>query len=136
MHSLAPTLTAVRLTLHVLAAAVWVGGQITLVGLLPEVRALGGDAAVRVARAFAKVSWPAYGVLLLTGLWNLSAEHVSNSTHSWKIVLAIKVAVVVLAGVAALLHARATSRTPLAIWGSVAGVSSVAALVLGVLLSG
>ncbi len=34
------TLDTVRLSLHVLAATVWVGGQLTLVGLLPGLRAL------------------------------------------------------------------------------------------------
>jgi putative copper export protein len=135
VNSLAPALTAVRLSLHVLAAAVFVGGQITLVGLLPDVRKLGGDAAVRVARAFAKVMWPAYGVLLLTGIWNVSAVHASHSTSAWKAVLMVKIAVAVLAGVAAWLHSRSKARSSLAIWGSIAGTASVAALVLGVLLS-
>ena len=136
MHSLAPSLTALRLSLHVLAAAVFVGGQITMVGLLPEVRKLGGDGGVRIARAFAKVSWPAFGVLIVTGIWNVSADHASHTTGAWKTVLGVKIAVVALAGVAAWLHSRSTSRTSLAIWGSAAGIASIAALVLGVLLSG
>jgi putative copper export protein len=134
--SLTPGLTAVRLTLHVLAAAVFVGGQITMVGLLPDLRRLGGDGAVRIARAFAKVTWPAYGVLLLTGIWNVAAVHPSHATSAWKAVLMIKIVVAVLAGVAAGLHQRATSKKALAIWGSVAGTASIAALVLGVLLAG
>lgn len=136
MHSLAPTLTTVRLSLHVLAAAVFVGGQLTMVGLLPDLRRIGGDATVRVARAFAKVSWPAFFVLVLTGIWNVSAVRASHSTSSWKAVLMIKIAVVVLAGVAAWLHQRSTSKKSLAIWGSVTGIASIAALVLGVLLAG
>ena len=32
--TLAPALDTVRLTLHVLAAAVWVGGQIVMTGLV------------------------------------------------------------------------------------------------------
>jgi len=136
VNHLAPALTAVRLSLHVLAAAVFVGGQVTMVGLLPDVRRLGGDAGVRIARAFAKVSWPAFGVLLLTGIWNVSAVHASHSTSAWKAVLMVKIGVVVLAGVAAWLHSRSTSKKSLAIWGSIAGIASLAAVVLGVLLSG
>lgn len=135
MNSLAPALTTFRLSLHVLAAAVWVGGQITMVGLLPDVRALGGDAAVRVARAFARISWPAFLVLILTGFWNVSAVHAS-STHAWNVVLGVKIAIVVLAGIAAWLHARAKTRPALAVWGSVAGTASIVAVVLGVLLAG
>ena len=33
------TVDTIRVTLHVLAATVWVGGQITLAGLLPTWRA-------------------------------------------------------------------------------------------------
>lgn len=136
MNTLAPALTALRLSLHVLAAAVWVGGQLTLAGLLPELRAAGGDTAARVARAFARLSWPAFIVLVLTGIWNLSAVHASHATSAWKTVLSVKLAVVVLAGVAAWLHQRATTKQGLAAWGSIAGVASVAALVFGVLLAG
>lgn len=136
MTTLAPALTTIRLSLHVLAAAVWVGGQITMVGLLPDVRALGGDASVRVARAFARVSWPAFWVLVLTGFWNVSADHASNATHAWKVVLAVKLVFVVLAGLGAWLHSRASSKGSLAAWGSIAGTASIVALVLGVLLAG
>ena len=41
-----------------------------------------------------------------------------------------------LAGLAALLHTRARSKVGLAAWGAIAGLSSVAALFMGVLLSG
>jgi putative copper export protein len=136
VNTLAPALTALRLSLHVLAATVWVGGQIVLAGLLPEIRATGGDAPARIARAFARLSWPAFLVLVLTGIWNVSAVHASNATTAWRAVLFVKVAVVVLAGVAAWLHQRATSRGALAAWGSIAGTASIAAVVLGVLLAG
>jgi uncharacterized membrane protein len=33
----------VRLFLHVLAATVWVGGQLTLAALVPALRGLGGN---------------------------------------------------------------------------------------------
>jgi putative copper export protein len=134
--ALAPALSALRLSLHVLAATVWVGGQITLAGLLPELRALGGDATVRVARAFAKLSWPAFAVLILTGIWNVTAVHASNATSAWRAVLFVKIGVVVLAGIGAWLHQRSTSRAGLAAWGSIAGTASIVAVVLGVLLAG
>lgn len=38
------TTETIRLFVHVLAATVWVGGQLTLLALLPAVRTLGGDA--------------------------------------------------------------------------------------------
>ena len=135
LAQLAPAVDAVRLSLHVLAAAVWVGGQITVAGLVPTARQLGEDAPRRVARAFARVSWPAYAVLLATGVWNVSATH-KGQPHAWQVVLGIKIAVALLAGLAAWLHGRASSRRGLAVWGAVAGLSSVTAVVLGVFLAG
>lgn len=134
--SLAPALTALRLSLHVLAAAVWVGGQVVLVGLVGPARRLSAEGPKTLARAFARLSWPAYAVLLATGIWNIAAVHPSGQSSAWRVVLGVKIAVVVVAGVAAGLHTRATGRRGLAIWGSVAGVTSIGALVLGVLLAG
>ena len=50
--SLPLTLDTVRLSLHVLGATVWVGGQFVLAGLLPTPAAVGDDAPTTVARAF------------------------------------------------------------------------------------
>jgi putative copper export protein len=133
--TLAPALDGIRLSLHVLAASVWVGGQITLAGLLPAARGLGEGAPRALARAFGRLQWPAYGVLVATGLWNVSAVHAGQS-HTWQAVLGVKVTVVAVAGAAAYLHTRATSRRGLAVWGAVTSLSSLGALVLGVFLAG
>jgi putative copper export protein len=132
---LAPALDTVRLTLHVLAATVWVGGQFVMMGLVGPARQLGGDAPKVLARAFARLAWPAYAVLVVTGIWNVSVFTWSAQSFAWKAVLLAKVAVVALAGLGALLHQRATTKGQLALWGSVAGTASVAALVMGVLLA-
>jgi putative copper export protein len=133
---LAPTLTTVRLGLHVLAAAVWVGGQLVLVGLLPTARRLQPDGPRALAQAFAMMAWPAYGVLVATGIWNISTFDLSRQGTAWKAVLGVKLAVVLVAGVATFAHTRASGRVALAVWGSIAGVSSIAALFMGILLAG
>jgi putative copper export protein len=133
---LAPALDTVRLTLHVLAATVWVGGQIVMTGLIGPARQIGGDAPKVLARAFARMAWPAFVILVATGIWNVTAVHYSSQDTAWKAVLMAKIAVVIVAGVATFLHQRSTSRGQLALWGSVAGVTSIAALVMGVLLAG
>ncbi|HEX2318131.1 MAG TPA: hypothetical protein VHJ18_04015, partial [Streptosporangiaceae bacterium] len=61
----------VRLFLHVLAATVWVGGQLTLAALVPALRRMGPEVPRAAARRFNLVAWPAYGVLVLTGIWNV-----------------------------------------------------------------
>jgi putative copper export protein len=134
--SLSPALNAVRLTLHVLAATIWVGGQFTAAGLLPTVRGLSPDAPKQVARALARLLWPAYAVLIITGLWNISSFDLTGAPSAWTAVLSVKIAVVVVAGVAVFLHQRATTKAALAVWGSIGATASVAALVLGVMLAG
>jgi putative copper export protein len=133
--ALATSVTALRLTLHVLAATVWVGGQIVVAGLLPTIRSLGPDAGKKVARALARLQWPAYAVLLLTGIWNVTASR-AGQPNAWQVVLGVKIGVVLLAGLAAYLHQRSKSRAGLATWGAIAGAASLAALALGVLLAG
>ena len=91
---LAPALDTIRLTLHVLAASVWVGGQIVMVGLVGPARQLGADAPKTLARAFARLAWPAFGVLVLTGIWNVTAVHYSSQDSAWKAVLMAKIVVV------------------------------------------
>jgi len=134
-QQLAPALDGVRLSLHVLAAAVWVGGQITLAGLLPSARGLGPDAPRTLAWAFARLQWPAYAVLLATGIWNVSAAG-SPQPHAWQAVLGVKITVVLVAGLAAWLHTRATSKAAIGALGAMSGLASVTALILGIFLAG
>ncbi len=133
--SLASALDGFRLTLHVLAATVWVGGQITIAGLVPTARSLGEGAPKALARAFGRLQWPAYAVLVVTGLWNVSAVH-AGQPHAWVIVLVVKIVVVAIAGLAAWLHSHASTVRGLAVWGAMTAVSSITALVMGVFLAG
>ena len=132
---LAPAVDGVRLSLHVLAATVWVGGQLTVAGLLPTLRRMGEDATRRVANAFARLTWPAFALLIATGIWNVTSTG-GGQPGSWQVVLDLKIVVVILAGVAAWLHGRVKSRRWIGAWGAVAGIASLGALVMGVFLAG
>jgi putative copper export protein len=125
----------VRVFVHVLAATVWVGGQLVLGGLVPALRRVDPGAPKAAARAFARIAWPAYGVLLLTGVWNVAAV-ADGAGDGYRAVLTAKVLVVLVSGVAAALHARATSRRGLAVLGALSALTALLALLLGVLLSG
>lgn len=129
------TLDTVRLFIHVLAATIWVGGQLTLAGLLPGLRALGPEAPRTIARRFNRIAWPAYGVLLVTGVWNLFESGFGDRGASWQATLFVKLVVVALSGASAATHAMSASRAVLAIGGAVAGLSGLAALFLGVQLA-
>ena len=132
---LAVSWDTIRLFLHILAATVWVGGQITLAALVPALRRLGAEIPRAAARRFNQVAWPAFGGLILTGIWNVAAVR-SKVTGSYETTLIIKIAVVAVSGLAAALHARARSPAGLAVFGALTGVSALAAVFLGVLLAG
>ena len=127
------TWATVRVFLHVTAATVWVGGQLTLAGLVPGLRALGPDAPRTVARRFNRIAWPAYGILVVTGIWNILAIDPDFSSSYGRTVM-IKIVVVAISGVAAFLHSIARTKMGLAAFGALTAVSALAALFLGVLL--
>ena len=132
---LSPNAATIRLTLHVLAACVWVGGQFTLAGLLPVLRKHDG-LAKQAARAFNRIAWPAFGVLVVTGMWNLAAVDVSSSTNAYQVTLFVKIAVAIVAGAAAAAHVSARSKLALALGGAIGALASLAAVFLGILLAG
>ena len=128
------TVDTIRVTLHVLAATVWVGGQITIAGLLPTVRSLGDDAPRQVARAFNRVAWPAYGVLVVTGVWNLLEVQVGDRDTEYHVTLGVKLLVVAASGIAAGVHASTRSKALLAATGAIGALAALAAVLLGVQL--
>jgi putative copper export protein len=125
----------VRLFLHVLAATVWVGGQLTLAGLVPGLRALSPDAPRTVARRFNRIAWPAYAVLVATGVWNI-VDVDAPWDGEYGTTLVVKIVVVALSGVSAWAHAVSRSRRGLAVWGAMSGVTAIGALFLGIVLRG
>jgi putative copper export protein len=134
---LAVSWDTVRLFLHVLAATVWVGGQLTLAALVPVLRRFGAEVPRAAARRFNRVAWLAFAVLVGTGVWNVVAVRGEISHDaSYRTTLIVKIAVVGVSGVAAALHARARSTIGLAVFGALTGASALAALFLGVLLAG
>jgi putative copper export protein len=129
------TWDTIRLFLHVLAATVWVGGQLTLAAVVPVLRRAGANIPAVAARRFNQVAWPAFAVLILTGIWNVFAVR-SEISGRYQVTLIVKLIVVLISGVTAFLHARARTKAGLAVFGALTGVSALAALFLGVLLAG
>lgn len=129
------SLDSIRLFLHVVAAAVWVGGQLTLLGLLPVLRSLGPDAPKAAARRFNAIAWSAFAVLFITGIWNLLAESPGSMGSAWNATLGIKLLMVAATGIAAAFHAGARSKAILAIGGAVSLLTGLAAVLLGIMLT-
>jgi putative copper export protein len=134
---LAVSWDTIRLFLHVLAATVWVGGQIVLAALVPVLRRFGSDALEAAARRFNQVAWTAFAVLIVTGIWNITAvsPQVSHGA-GYRTTLIVKLVAVAISGVTAVLHIRSRTARGRAVLGALTGLSALAALFLGVLLAG
>lgn len=129
----APWLDALRLFLHVLSASIWVGGQFALAGMLPTVRTFGPDAPRLAGIAFNRIAWPAYGVLVATGLWNVFDLPLDDLQHPW---IELKVVVALLSGAGAALHQFARgNKVMLAVGGAMSSVFAVLAMYFGFLVT-
>jgi putative copper export protein len=130
----APSIDTVRVFLHLLAAAVWVGGQLTLAGLVPTLRSAAPDAVRPAARRFAALAWPAFGVLVATGVWNLFEIDVVDTSTTYQVTLLVKLLVVAASGIGAAVHQIGRSTAALAVGGALAGAGAIGAMFLGTLL--
>lgn len=132
---LSPNWTMIRLFIHVLAATVWVGGQLVLGGVVPALRRHGLDMAPRiVAQAYARLAWPALGVLLLTGVWNLAEINVSDRSTEYHVTLFVKLLLVAVSGAGAAIHSAGRSKLALAAGGAIGFLGALGALFCGFLL--
>jgi uncharacterized membrane protein len=93
----------VLLYLHLLGMALFVGGQLVLAfAVVPALRERDREGLIAVARRFGWASVIALGVLIVTGVWMASRDHLwDNST------LHVKMALVALVTVLILWHLRA-----------------------------
>ena len=104
-------------------------------GLVPGLRRLSPDAPRAIARRFTVIAWPAFAVLVGTGIWNIVALHVSWDSDQGT-TLVVKLAVVAVSGVTAFVHSRVRSRPLLAAFGALTALSALGALFLGIVLAG
>lgn len=132
---ISPTLETLRLFLHVLAASVWVGGQIVLAGLVPRVRAANREVLPVIAAAFARIAWPAFAVAVVTGVWNLVAVDPTAQGDAYVVTLFVKLLLVGTAAAATLVHSAGRSKLALALGGTVGLLTSLGVFWLGVVLS-
>ncbi|MGI9605443.1 MAG: hypothetical protein ACR2P0_04830 [Acidimicrobiales bacterium] len=122
----------IRIFLHVLGVTVWVGGQIVMLSLLPVLRKAGvEDLPRQAAQGFQRVAWPAFGLAIVTGVWNLLAVDMDNAETSYNVVFGIKFLLVIISGLAAYIHAKSDKAAIKGMTGALAFVSAVAAMLLG-----
>jgi len=125
-------LEVIQLTLHVLAATIWVGGQIVLAALVGPLRKVAPAAIAPAARTFAWVGWPAFAVLVLTGGWMLSGA--GGQSDAWQTTLMIKLLLVLVSGIGAALHTLLKNPALRGISAAIGLGSALAVVLLGVLL--
>ncbi|MEZ5372114.1 MAG: hypothetical protein R2704_05165 [Microthrixaceae bacterium] len=94
-----PALDVLRLFLHVSSATIWLGGLVVLTGLAPTLRSIDSEAPSKVTGSFARFAWPAYALLVVTGIWNiLSLPTMSALGIGYQIALSLKILLAVTSG--------------------------------------
>ena len=131
---LSPTADTIRLFLHVLAAAVWVGGQIVLGGLVPRLRRAAPETTRIAARAFGTVAWPSFAILMATGMWSIFDTSLSERTTEYQTTVAVHVVLAIAAGTSAAIHSLGRTKLALALGGALGLITSLAAMFLGLVL--
>lgn len=101
--------------IHLIAAAVWLGGLITLAASVAALRRIGVERETlrALARQFARVSWSALAIAVVTGLLRVYYLRVSWSYPRLHLKLALVGAVIALA----LIHQLTARRTSAAVRG-------------------
>jgi putative copper export protein len=126
---------AIRVFLHVFAVSVWLGGQIVVGGIMPGVHKAAPDAMNVIAKGFGRVAWPAFGIAVFTGVWNMVSVDSADTTSGWSALLGIKMLLVVIAGIGAWLHQVSSKPAIKGMSAGLALVASIVAALFGVMLS-
>lgn len=131
---LSPTADSIRLFLHVLAASVWVGGQIVLGGLVPKLRQVAPESLKVAANAFARIAWPAFAVVVVTGMWNILDIAVGDMTTEYQVSLFVHVLLAMAAAMFVVIHSVGQTKLALALGGALGLLTSLGAMFVGILL--
>lgn len=125
---------SIRIFLHLLGVAGWIGGQMLMVGLLPLLRSLGPDVPRLAAARFARVAWPCFGLAIATGVWSLLAVDLAERDTGYLTALLVKLLLVGLSGAAAAIHSATKSPALRGATGALGGLAALGALFAGAVL--
>jgi putative copper export protein len=131
---LSPTADSIRLFLHVLAASVWVGGQIVLGGLVPKLRQVAPESLKVAANAFARIAWPAFAVVVVTGMWNILDITVGDMSTEYQVSMFVHVLLAMAAAMFVVIHSVGQTKLALALGGALGLLTSLGAMFIGILL--
>jgi putative copper export protein len=125
---------SIRVFLHLLGVAGWIGGQMVMVGLMPLLRTLGPDAPRLAAARFARVAWPCFGLAIATGIWGLFAIDLGDRDTGYLTALLVKLLLVGLSGAAAAIHSTTRSAALRGATGALGALAALGALFAGAVL--
>ena len=126
------TVDGIRIFLHVLGVTVWVGGQLVMLSLLPVLRAAKVEGLpAQAAQAFQRVAWPAFGLLIFTGIWNIMSVDLAEASGSYNAIFGIKFLLVLISGASAFIHAKASKPAIKGMTGALGLLSALGAMFLG-----
>lgn len=131
---ISPNIDTLRLFLHVVAASVWVGGQIVLGGLVPRLRAAHPESLKTAANGFARVAWPAFGLTVVTGIWNILDVSIADTDSEYQVTLFVHVLLAVATAMFAVVHSLGRGKLALAIGGALGLLTGLGAMFVGLLL--
>jgi putative copper export protein len=131
---LSPTTDSIRLFLHVLAASVWVGGQIVLGGLVPKLRQVAPESLKVAANAFARIAWPAFAIVVVTGMWNILEIKVGDMSTEYQVSMFVHVLLAMAAAMFVVIHSVGKTKLALALGGALGLLTSLGAMFVGILL--
>lgn len=132
---ISPTLDSVRVFLHLMAVAVWIGGQIVLAGIVPSLRTVAPEAMKTVAQGFARIAWPSFLVIVFTGMWGLASIDMSGESSEYMVTFGLKMLLVGVAVIATLIHSNGTSKAAKGIGGAASLLASLLAAFAGILMA-
>ena len=131
---LSPTADSIRLFLHVLGASIWVGGQIVLGGLVPKLRKAAPESLKVAANAYARVAWPAFAVVFVTGMWNILDIKVGDMSTDYQVTMFVHVLLAMATAIFAVIHSVGKTKLALALGGAFGLLTSLGAMFVGIML--
>ena len=130
-----PTLDSLRTYLHLLAVCVWLGGQVVLAGVVPNLRKTNPEALTKIAKGYASLAWPAMILIVFTGAWGLAETDTANQSTEYMLTFAVKMLLVAGAVIATLVHSNGTSKLAKGLGGAIGLLATLVAAYCGVLLA-
>ena len=131
---LSPTADSIRLFLHVLGASIWVGGQIVLGGLVPKLRKVAPESLKVAANAYARIAWPAFAVVFVTGMWNILDIKVGDMSTDYQVTMFVHVLLAMATAIFAVIHSVGKTKLALALGGAFGLLTSLGAMFVGIML--